>query len=213
MKIALRCLLVEQYEKNEENTLSQVEYALNTTKNAFTITTSFKLLYDVTSRESLSRLQSFSHNNAIAMKFIANRQSLRNEVYDTIKFAQTRMTILYDSKHRELDLHDNVYIKMIKIEEIDYQLLTKSSNLSVKKIELFVIKRKVDNLAYELKLSSHMKIHNVISIKHLKQVNSDALRRDVSISSSIKHKEEKLYVIEKIVRRGIKDDESKYIIK
>jgi hypothetical protein len=77
------------------------------------------------------------------------------------------MTILYDAKHRELDLHDNVYIKMIKIREIEYYLSARSSSLSAKKIESFKIIRKIKNLTYELELPSHIKIHNVIFVKHL----------------------------------------------
>jgi len=123
------------------------------------------------------------------------------------------MTILYDAKHRELDLHDSAYIKMIKIEKIEYYLLARSSSLSAKKIESFKIIRKVEDLTYELKLLSHIKIHNVIFVKHLEQVNYDALQRDVSQLSSIQHKNEKLYVIERIVRRKRKDDELKYIVK
>ena len=53
------------------------------------------------------------------------------------------MTILYDAKHRELDLHDNAYIKMIKIKKIKYYLLARSSSLSAKKIESFKIIRKI----------------------------------------------------------------------
>ncbi len=77
------------------------------------------------------------------------------------------MTILYNAKHRELDLHDSVYIKIVKIKEIEYYLFARSSSLNAKKIESFKIIRKVEDLAYELELSSHIKIHNVIFVKHL----------------------------------------------
>ncbi len=130
-----------------------------------------------------------------------------------IKFAQIKITILYDAKHRELDLHDNVYIKMIKIKKIKYYLSLRSSSLSAKKIESFKIIRKIEDLTYKLELLSHIKIHNVIFVKHLEQANYDALQRDVSQSPSIQHRNEKLYIIERIVRRKRKNDELEYIIK
>ncbi len=69
---------------------------------------------------------------------------------------------------------------MIKIREIEYYLFARSSSLSAKKIESFKIIHKIKDLTYKLALLSHIKIHNVILIKHLEQVNYDALQRDVS---------------------------------
>jgi len=56
---------------------------------------------------------------------------------------------------------------MIKIKKIKYYLFARNSSLSAKKIESFKIIRKIKDLTYKLKLSSHIKIHNVIFIKHL----------------------------------------------
>jgi len=102
---------------------------------------------------------------------------------------------------------------MIKIKEIKYYLSLRSSSLNAKKIESFKIIRKIEDLTYKLELLSHIKIHNVIFVKHLEQANYDALQRDVSQSPSIQHRNEKLYIIERIVRRKRKNDELEYIIK
>ena len=99
----------------------------------------------------------------------------RNKIYNAIKFTQIKITILYNTKHRELDLYDSVYIKIIKIKKIKYYLSTRNSNLNAKKIELFKIICKIKDLIYKLKLLSHIKIHNVIFIKHLEQINYNAL--------------------------------------
>ena len=56
---------------------------------------------------------------------------------------------------------------MIKIENIKYYLFARSSNLNAKKIKSFKIIRKIKDLTYKLKLLSHIKIHNVIFVKHL----------------------------------------------
>ena len=102
---------------------------------------------------------------------------------------------------------------MIKIKEIEYYLFARSSSLSAKKIKSFKIIRKIKDLTYELELPSHITIHNVIFVKHLKQANYDALQRDVSQSPSIQHRNKKLYVIERIIRRKRKNDKLKYIVK
>ena len=86
---------------------------------------------------------------------------------------------------------------MIKIKKIEYYLFARSFSFNAKKIESFKIIRKIKDLTYKLKLLSHIKIHNVIFVKHLKQINYDVLQRDVSQSSLIKHKNKKLYIIEK----------------
>jgi len=56
---------------------------------------------------------------------------------------------------------------MIKIKEIEYYLFARSSNFNAKKIKSFKIIRKIEDLTYKLELSSHIKIHNVIFVKHL----------------------------------------------
>lgn len=47
-----------------------------------------------------------------------------------------------------------------------YKLLNRSS-LSVKRVELFKIKRKISNLTYKFKLSEEYRIRPVVSVVHL----------------------------------------------
>jgi len=137
----------------------------------------------------------------------------RNKIYNAIKFAQIKIIIFYNAKHRKLDLYDNIYIKIIKIKKIKYYLFARSSNLSTKKIESFKIIRKIKNLTYKLKLLSHIKIYNIIFVKYLEQINYNALQRNVLQLSLIKHKSKKLYIIKRVIRRKIKNNKSKYIVK
>ena len=211
VKTTLRCLLVDKYEKNWEELLSQVEYALNIAKNVFITIISFELLYEIKSRESLVDLISIKLDS-IAIDFINQRQTLRNEIYDAIQLAQTRMTIIYDSKHRTSNLHDSIFLKIIKMSEIDYHILD-SSSLSIKKIDSFKIKKKISDLIYQLKLFEIMRIHDVIFIVHLEQAHLDFFDRAISSSSIIEHQEERLYVIQKILKREKRDDEFEYKIK
>ena len=84
---------------------------------------------------------------------------------------------------------------MMRTENVNYYLFN-NLNFSIEKIKFFRIKRKVNDLTYELKLSKHMHIHNVISIIHLKQTHFDDHERNISILDLIKHDEKKLYVID-----------------
>ena len=122
------------------------------------------------------------------------------------------MTFIYNVKYRVFNLFEKVYLKMMRTENVDYHLFN-SLNFSIKKIESFRIKRKVNDLTYKLKLSKHMRIHNMISIIHLKQTHLDDHERNISILDSIKHDEKKLYIIDRIIKNEKRDDELEYIVK
>ena len=122
------------------------------------------------------------------------------------------MTLIYDVKHRIFNLFEDVYLKMMRTENVDYHLFN-NLNLSIKKIESFRIKRKINNLIYELKLSKHIRVHNVILIIYLKQTHFDDHKRNISILDSIKHNEEELYVIDRIIKNEKQNDKFKYIVK
>jgi hypothetical protein len=68
---------------------------------------------------------------------------------------------------------------MIKIKKIKYYLFARNSSFKTKKIESFKIIRKIKDLTYKLKLLMYIKIHNIIFIKHLKQINYNVLQCDV----------------------------------
>lgn len=162
--------------------LSEVKHALNTFENAFIKIFFFEILYDIKSRDSLLAL-TFRTNDLKKEKFLQRRQEIRNDVKNAIKLTQIKMTILYDRKHRSEELTSKAYIKMIKIKISEYHLPNFSS-LSVKKIEPFLIIRKIEDLTYELELPSFMRIHLVISVTHLEQAIEDKFDRSLSIASS-----------------------------
>ena len=78
------------------------------------------------------------------------------------------MTIQFDKKHCSSNLQDKVYVKLIKKNHMKYHV-SLSSSLTIKKLESYFIKQKINFLIYEIDLSFDMKIHFVISIIHLKQ--------------------------------------------
>ena len=101
---------------------------------------------------------------------------------------------------------------MIKTKKIEYKL-SNSLSLIIKKVKSFIITRKINDLIYELKFSKDMRMHNVIFVIHLKQIYFDEYERRVFTLSSIKYEEEKLYVIERIMRKKMQNEISEYIIK
>ena len=101
------------------------------------------------------------------MFFIEKRTKLHKKIHDAIKFAQTKMTIDFNKKHKSFNLIESIYIKLTKIDQSNYHI-SQSSFLSTKKINFFKIKRKIDDLTYQLKLFKTMKIHNVIFVIYLK---------------------------------------------
>jgi len=92
-------------------------------------------------------------------------------------------------------------------------LSIKSTSLSTKKIELFKIICKVNNLVYKLKLSKSIKIYNIIFVIYLKQASLNVLFRNTLLLFFIEHKNNKFYVIEHIICREIKNKKFEYIIK
>ena len=86
------------------------------------------------------------------------------------------------------------------MKKIEYYLFAKKFSLNTKKIDLFKIICKIENLAYKLKLLLYIKIYNIILIKYLEQINYNTLQYNILQLSLIEHKNKKLYIIEKIVR-------------
>ena len=125
------------------------------------------------------------------------------------------MSILYDAKHRSSSLTGKVYIKIAKQGHLGYHI-PRFSSLTAKKLDSFRIIRKIGNLTYELKLPINMKIHSVISVIHLKQTKEDGFERKDSInltSDLIVVDGKPQYVVEKLLRREIKDGKPEYRIK
>jgi len=102
---------------------------------------------------------------------------------------------------------------MKKIRKIDYYLSIKSTSLSIKKIKLFKIIHKVNNLVYKLELSNYIKIYNIIFVIYFKQASLNALFQNTLLLFFIEHKDNKLYIIERIIYRKIRNKELKYTIK
>jgi hypothetical protein len=76
VKIALRCLLMRQYEKFWDNLLANVELFLNTSANASSEVSSFEVLYDVKFKISLLKFIT-AESNVDVKNFLKQRNRIR----------------------------------------------------------------------------------------------------------------------------------------
>ena len=189
-----------------------MKYELNTAQNFFTKRTSFEMLYEIKSKISLLKhLTEISNMNA--NDFLKNRQQIKSHITDCLSLTQVKMTILFDVKHKSLDLSEKVYLKLAKTEKSKYHL-SRTSFLSIRKLKSYKILKQVFSLTYELNLSSSMKIHFVISIIHLEQTKKNKFERTISkILATFLENDEEIFVIEKILRNKVENDMKKYLIK
>ncbi len=212
VKIAFRCLLMRQYEKFFNNLLANVELFLNTSTNASSKISSFEVLYDVKSKISLLKLIT-AESNVDVKNFLKQRNRIRQDIMNSLRLIQTRMTMIFDVKHKFFRLERKIFVKMTKSEKSEYHVLNQSSLFS-KKLRSFKIVRKMNSLAYELKLSDFMKNHSIISVIHLKQIKKNSFERTIfTISSSLIENDEEVFVIEKILKKRTLNDTKKFLIK
>jgi hypothetical protein len=212
VKNVLRCLLIEQYEKCWNNLLSNVELSLNTSTNAFSNIFSFEILYDVLSKLSLLKFIA-AESNLDAKNFLKQRNRIRQNIMNFLRLIQTRMTMIFDFKHRFFRLERKMFLKMTKSKKSEYHVLNQSSS-SLKKLKSFKIIRRMSSLAYELELSDFMKNHSIISIIHLKQARKNSFERTIfTTSSSLTENDEEIFVIEKILKKRSLNDTNELLIK
>jgi hypothetical protein len=101
------------------------------------------------------------------------REIIRKDVTDVIDFANARFKVVFDIKHKSMTFNteDKVYLRL----HHEYSLFEKENiKLFHQRSDSYVIKRKIEKVAYELKLSKNTRIHSVISITQLKSTENDS---------------------------------------
>ena len=118
-------------------------------------------------------------------------------------FASIRMKEYYNAKHKPMffKIDDYVHLRLHR----DYQIIdVQSRKLDQQFAKSFEIVKRIGRLVYRLKLSSIMKIHNVVSIIYLKSVITialDSYERHFIISFFIIIDNEEEYEIERLIRK------------
>ena len=166
VKTALRCFLIKRYEKSWDILFIEIEFAFNIFSNASTKISSFEILYDVKSRDSLFELI-MKNSSSNANDFLQFRKKIKNNVTNALTLIQTKMFIHFDRKHRFSDFKNKIFLKLFKTEKSKYHL-SRFSCLSIKKLKSFFIHCRVFSFAYKLVFSNKMKIHLIIFVIHLK---------------------------------------------
>ena len=113
----------------------------------------------------------------------------------------------YNNKHQSkfFNVDDDVMLRLHK----DYSILIViNKKLAQQYAGLFKILKQIRKLVYKLKLSSHWKIHSVISIAHLESYRADVFNHSwLSHSDMIYMKEDtdeyRSYVIEKLIDKSV----------
>jgi RNase H-like domain found in reverse transcriptase/Reverse transcriptase (RNA-dependent DNA polymerase)/Integrase zinc binding domain/Chromo (CHRromatin Organisation MOdifier) domain len=195
VEIAMRCILTGNYEEHWPEVIPEVERNLNTLRNASTGITPFEALYGYPPNY---RLDSTS-NLAEADNFMENRELVRKDLENAMELANARMAVYFDDQHRPPNLTGKVFIKLVKGGQKGYQL-PRSSKLSTIKMGPYPIKRRIGELAYELDLPAHTRIHPVISCIHLEQYVEDPYQREIPNPTPVIVDREQEWVVEKLVK-------------
>jgi hypothetical protein len=133
MKIALRCLLIKQYEKFWDNLLANIELFLNTSTNVFSEISSFEMLYDVKFRISLLKLITAKTNVDVKTFETEKSNSTR---YD--EFAEINSNAYDDDLRRQTQIFSFWKKDVFKNDKIKKIWLSRSQSIVVifEKVEI-----------------------------------------------------------------------------
>ena len=228
MKIALRFLVVENFDVNWITTLSTLQFRLNNNINAIIDKIFNEIIFDFLSREviiaiinvSIDLKKSFTITLIDFKSFERDRFVFWKKISNVIFFAIVKIKITYDFRHQILKFNfdDQVYLRLHR----DYFLLNKHNfKLSNQRIDSFLIKRRVERLVYEFDLSFQWRIHSIILIAQFEFISSsnDSYHRFrfdhsnvVKIEDIFNTKYEKSYEIKKLVDRRVRTFDRIFVI-
>jgi RNase H-like domain found in reverse transcriptase/Reverse transcriptase (RNA-dependent DNA polymerase)/Integrase zinc binding domain/Integrase core domain/Chromo (CHRromatin Organisation MOdifier) domain len=208
VEVALRCLLAGQYEEMWPELIPEIERSLNALRNASIDTSPFEALYGYSPNYRLTP----SSDVQETQDFMDQRELVRRDLEDAIELANARMAIHFDNKHKPPHLRGKVFVKLVKAGRKGYQL-PKSSKLSTIRMGPYEIKRRVGQLAYELNLPAHTRIHPVISCIHLEQCVEDAYQRPLPRPTPIIVDGQEEWVVEKLSKERGSGDKKEILVR
>jgi hypothetical protein len=204
IEIALRYLLTTTNLFWHETLSSMQQAFMNTT--TFTEHSPNEILYERNTRSELTLLNiddDFMKNQRLL------REIIRKDVVDAIDFVNARFKVIFDDKHKTIvfNTENMIYLRLHQ----DYSLLEKENlKLSNQRFDSYKVKRKINNVVYELNLSFNSRIHSIIFVIQLESASdSNSYNRSRSTNSdsvetmsdtSIK----KSFEIEKVLKKRIR---------
>jgi hypothetical protein len=176
VEIALRHL-VNNSKSDWSTFLGDVEFTINNSVHSATNVSPMKFL---TGRDALTPLTLASTTDGVASDWSQARDEIQKSARDALIFAQAKMAIYYDKKHKPLSLKpgDKAYIELAGTMETGYHLPTTIAHkLSQQRVGPFKVRHAIGRLAYELEIPPTWKIHPVISVAHLEPYKDDPYNR------------------------------------
>jgi hypothetical protein len=158
-----------------------IQTSMNNSSNVFIELFSNELIYEFKVKDiffALFTSENFRNISISKILQILEKIRLRNrqKAVDAVFFVNVKVKIFHDKRHKSLFLksEEKVFFRLHK----DYNLFEIiNKKLSQQKCDSFIIKRRVDRLAYKLNLFSRWKIHLVISMTQLEFVSNDFYNR------------------------------------
>jgi hypothetical protein len=215
VEIALRFFLTEISNANWISAISLIQASLNNSLNAAIELSSNEITYEFKIRDILFFLITEIIENTPRFKILKllNQTRLRNrqEATNVVSFANVKVKIIHDKRHRSLFLNSKkkVFLRLHKEYNLS-EIINKK--LSQQKCDSFTVKRRVERLTYELELSKTWRIHLVIFVTQLESASDDSYKRSKSNYSDFIFVESdtetfKFYEIERVLAKRIRQYE------
>lgn len=166
IEIALRHL-VNIRKDDWTHCLGEIEFNINNNTHASTAKSPRQFL---TGLNAPSALEAATSIHSSATEWSTIRDEIRDDARNALLFAQTKMSIYYDVKHKPMTFKvgDMVYVHLAGSMEPGYHLPYQPYHkLSQQWICPFKVLERVGKLAYKLDLPTTWKIQPVLSIAHL----------------------------------------------
>lgn len=177
VKIALRFFMTANSEIDWITALSIIQTNMNNSSNASTKLTPNELMYEFKIKNRLTAISEkidgkFMANKNFKEALNATRLRIRQKAIDAMIFVNAKAKLTHDKRYKPLLFKekDKAYLKFHKGYKLPGEHNRKLSN---QKCDPFLIKWRVDRLAYELKLSSKWKVHFVISVTQLESTTEE----------------------------------------
>ena len=125
------------------------------------------------------------------------------DAHDALAFASVRIKEYYDAKHISMffRIGEHVHLRLHR----GYQMAgVQSRKLGQQFAEPFEVIERIERLAYRLKLPPTMKIHDVVSVVHLKSATapaSDPYGRQPTVPPTVVVDNENEHEIERLIRK------------
>ena len=192
VEMTLRFLITENSNIDWIKILSTLQFRSNNSLNVVIELTFNEIIYDFKVREVMTvvvfSFQQIIDDNLfivifdIKSKFETNRFQYQKKVDDVTSYVNVKIKIMYDSRHQFLlfNSNDKTFLRLHR----DYNLFDNSRfKLSNQRCDSFIVKRRINRLAYELDISARWKIHSVVFVIQLESVsnkNIDSYNRSKS---------------------------------